>query len=185
MSKTVIVINGQGGNGKDFVVKAAALKFKVRNISVADIPKAMAKIGGWDGKSKDDASREFLSDILVAVRKYNQYCNKDAIRRIKEFSESDDEIIFVHIREPQDIIYVKQDVEKISGLKVKTLLVLSPAGKRTYGNIGDDSVFNYEYDYEYINDKSLSIDESQKKIINLIDAIINDQKICGSCACGS
>lgn len=175
MSKTVIIINGQGGNGKDFVVKAAALKYKVRNVSVVDIPKSMARIAGWDGESKDDASRKFLSDILVAVRNYNQACNKDVLNKIKVFSESDEDIIFVHIREPQDIIYVKERAEKVAGVKVRTLLVVSPTGKRTYGNVGDDSVFNYVYDYEYVNDKCLSIKESHKKIIELMERIVGGQ----------
>jgi len=53
---------------------------------------------------------------------------------------------------------------------VKTLLVLSPDGKKKYGNIGDDSVF----DYKYINDKSICEEESKENIINLIDNNVSE-----------
>jgi hypothetical protein len=49
MQKTVIVINGSGGVGKDTLCDIAATHYSVWNISSIDPIKELAAITGWNG----------------------------------------------------------------------------------------------------------------------------------------
>ena len=62
----------------------------------------------------------------------------------------DGEILFVHIREAEEI---KKFVEATGG-KAKTLLVRAPhrMAAHVYGNPSDDLVEHYPYDYVFDND---------------------------------
>ena len=63
------------------------------------------------------------------------------------------EELFVHIREAGEI---KKFVDATNGA-AKTLLVRGGERmkKSNYGNVSDDEVENYSYDYYFTNDKSL------------------------------
>ena len=50
MNKTVIVINGQGGCGKDTICNIMAKYYKIKNISTVDPIKDIAKYAGWNGE---------------------------------------------------------------------------------------------------------------------------------------
>jgi cytidylate kinase len=153
MKKTVIVINGAGGVGKDTLCDFAAKSFKVKNISSITPIKEIARECGWDG-SKDDKSRKFLADLKALCVEYNDYPTVWAKSQYDEFQESDEELMFVHIREPQEIA---KFVSATGGV-AKTLLIRG--GERTkrgaYGNAADDGVENYDYDFYFDNDKTLS-----------------------------
>ena len=171
--KTVIIINGQGGVGKNYICDIAALKYKIDIISAAALPKKLASECGWNGIDKDEKTRKFLSDLLVAIREYNEGCNKYLINETKKFADTENDILFIHVREPKDIRYIYDGIKNIPNIKVKTLLILSPEGKKKYGNVGDDSVFDYDYDYNYVNDKLICYEKSKVNIMNLIDNIVS------------
>lgn len=153
MKKTVIVINGAGGVGKDTLCEFASGHFKTVNISSITPIKEIATICGWNG-TKDDKSRKFLADLKRLSVEYNDYPTVWATEKYREFLSSDNEIMFVHIREPEEI---SKFVKATDGA-AKTMLIRG--GNRTretaYGNSADDSVENYSYDYYYTNDKSLN-----------------------------
>ena len=163
MKKAVIVINGQGGVGKDALCEIAERYFKVRNISSITPIKEIAKMCGWDGK-KDDRSRKFLADLKQLSVEYNDYPTLWAMKQYEEFLLGDEEVMFVHIREPEEI---KKFVDKTEG-RAKTLLVR--AGDRinraAFGNAADDLVENYEYDLYFMNDKTLT--EAEEWFVKLI-----------------
>ena len=163
MKKAVLVINGQGGVGKDALCEIAEKHFKVKNISSITPIKEIATLCGWDGK-KDDRSRKFLADLKQLSVEYNDYPTLWAAKRYEEFLLSDEQIMFVHIREPEEI---RKFVEKTDG-KAKTLLVR--AGERikrgAYGNAADDLVENYSYDLYFMNDKTL--EEAEERFVKLI-----------------
>jgi len=166
MRKTVIVINGAGGVGKDTLCDFAAKSFKVKNISSITPIKEIAKRCGWDGR-KDDKSRKFLADLKALCVDYNNYPTLWAKAQYDEFITSDEEIMFVHIREPEEIA---KFVESTGGA-AKTLLIRG--GERTkraaYGNAADDGVENYEYDYYFYNDKTL--EEAEVSFVEFIKSI--------------
>ena len=169
MKKLVIVINGSGGVGKDTICDLAAKHFKVRNISSVDPIKEIATFCGWTGV-KDDKARKFLHDLKILTAEYNDFPTNWALNVFREFLESDEQILFVHIREPWEI---EKFVKATDGV-AKTLLVRG--GKRSrsriYGNAADDMVENYEYDYYFVNDHSL--DETGQLVKELFDGIFAD-----------
>ncbi|MBQ7377203.1 MAG: hypothetical protein IJW71_02640 [Clostridia bacterium] len=155
MEKTVLVINGGGGVGKDTLCNMAARHFKVRNISSITPIKKLARIAGWNGE-KTDAARKFLADLKALTVAFNDYPTNWIVEEFKRFQSGRDEILFVHIREPEEIA---KFVSATGGV-AKTLLVRG--GKRMearrrdgYGNAADDGVENYAYDYYYVNEKPL------------------------------
>ena len=100
--KNIVVINGTGGCGKNTFIKLISKYKKVYNFSSIDKVKEIARIIGWDG-TKDEKSRKFLSDLKNLTKEYNDMpynCTKEAI---EEFKNSDCEIMFIHIREPEEI----------------------------------------------------------------------------------
>ena len=72
MKKTVIVINGAGGVGKDTLCELASKHFKVYNVSSITPIKEIASMCGWRGE-KDDKARKFLSDLKRLTVEYNDY----------------------------------------------------------------------------------------------------------------
>ena len=110
---------------------------------------------GWAGE-KTDKARRFLSDLKRLTVEYNNYPTVWGKARFDEFMQSENEIMFFHIREPEEI---KKYVEATDGM-AKTLLIRGGARmerrrKEGYGNSADDGVENYEYDLYYVNDKPL------------------------------
>lgn len=158
MRKLAIVINGAGGVGKDTLCDFASKHFKIENISSITPIKEIAAMCGWDGK-KDDRSRKFLSDLKRLAIEYNDFPTVWATEKYKEFLRSDSELLFVHIREPEEI---KKFVAATDGM-AKTLLVRAGAriSKSHYGNSSDDDVEKYDYDYYFVNDRELPLAEAE------------------------
>ena len=154
MKKAVLVINGQGGVGKDALCEIAERHFKVRNISSITPIKEIAKMCGWDG-TKDDRSRKFLADLKQLSVEYNDYPTLWAMAQYEDFLTTDEEVMFVHIREPEEIA----KFVAATGGEARTLLIRGGERVRlsAYGNAADDLVENYYYDYYYTNDKPLDV----------------------------
>ena len=149
MTKQVFIINGSGGVGKDTVCSAAAQSWKVQNISSITPILQVAKAAGWDG-TKTPAARRFLSQLKV-------------------FAENDAELLFVHIREPEEIERFRQT----AGVNCKTILVRRPTLEQARGQLGnrsDDGVAAYAYDAEFLNDGSL--EELPAKVHDFLQALI-------------
>ncbi len=160
MKKIAIVINGAGGVGKDTLCALAAKHFRVRNVSSITPIKEIATVCGWDG-TKDKKGRKFLSDLKRVTAAYNDYPTNWAEQRYREFLLSDDEVFFVHIREAGEI---RKFVDRTDGA-AKTLLIRG-GGRfvrraHAYGNVSDDLVENYPYDYYYVNEKPLAEAEEE------------------------
>ena len=153
MKKIAMVINGAGGVGKDTLCDLAEKHFGVMNISTITPIKEIAAQCGWDG-TKDARARKFLSDLKRLCVEYNDFPTNWALERYHEFLKDDSlQILFVHIREAGEI---KKFVDATNGA-AKTLLVRGGERmkKSNYGNVSDDEVENYSYDYYFTNDKSL------------------------------
>ena len=169
MKRVTIIINGAGGVGKDTLCELAARHFAVENISSITPIKEIAAQCGWDGR-KDDKSRKFLADLKALSVEYNDYPTLWCYERYEAFMNSGKQVLFVHIREPEEI---EKLVRRTDGA-AKTLLVR--AGERmnrgAYGNAADDCVENYSYDYYFMNDKTLDIAEGE--FVSLINKIIDE-----------
>ena len=168
MKKAVIVINGAGGVGKDTLCDLASKHFKTRNISTITPIKEIAALCGWDG-SKDDKSRKFLADMKQLTVAYNDFPTNWALNIFREFLTTDEEVLFVHIREPEEIA---KFIKATDGF-AKALLVRggNRMKKNHYGNAADDCVENYAYDYYFMNDRGL--EETECAFVTLLSDILS------------
>ena len=116
--KLTVVINGAGGVGKDTLCNIAAGQYRVRNVSSITPIKEIAAMCGWNGE-KTDRARKFLSDLKLLTIAYNDYPSRWLDRQYRAFLDGDEEIMFVHIREPQEIA----KFVRLTGGAAKTLLV--------------------------------------------------------------
>lgn len=157
--KNIVVINGTGGCGKDTFIKLISKYKKVYNFSSIDKVKEIARIIGWDG-TKDEKSRKFLSDLKNLTKEYNDMpynCTKEAI---ENFKNSDCEIMFIHIREPEEI---KRIVDTFGA---KTLFIKRENLNDITSNSSDGRVSKYKYDYSILN---TTLEEYEKKACEFIN----------------
>ena len=98
---------------------------------------------------KDEKSRKFLSDLKELGIEYNDAPFKYISNMAEEFKNSDKQIMFVHIRECEEIEKCKQC------LNAKTLLITNKNVAAINTNVSDRDVNKYEYDYHINNDGTL------------------------------
>ena len=153
MDKLVVIINGSGGVGKDTVCEAAAAFWKTRNISSITPILQVARAAGWDGV-KTPASRRFLSELKQSCSEFNDLPFRYCAEQLEAFRRSDEQLLFVHIREPEEIARFRES----AGEECRTLLVTRPAMEQARGALGnrsDDGVAGYQYDRVFVNDGAL------------------------------
>ena len=161
--KQVVVINGKGGVGKDFLCDIVGKHYQTKVISVVDEVKKIAETCGWKGE-KTPKARKFLSDLKLALENYNSLPLMSVFEKLNTFLQKDEEILFIHMREKNDIEMIKQLVN-FTGMR-KSLLITTLLIERdslnycVYGNVADDNVNDYNYDYIYKNNCSLDEVES-------------------------
>jgi len=157
--KVIVVINGTGGCGKDTFISYVEKYAKVFNFSSVDKVKEIATMIGWTGK-KEEKDRKFLSDLKKLTTDYNDMSFNSIREAVDKFSCNDDEIMFIHIREPEEI----ERVVKIFG--AKTLLVRRSDIKIITSNYSDASIENYNYDYIVNNTSLKKLSSEAKKFVN-------------------
>lgn len=152
VDKIVIIINGTGGVGKDTLCELAAKQFRVENISAIEPIKEIALKYGWNGE-KDSKARKFLSDLKRVFTEYNDMPTQYLYGRYQQFLKSNNQILFVHIREQSEIVKFRSLVQ----ITCTTLLVdRKLENVEGWGNASDDEVKEFSYDYCYMNDKPLN-----------------------------
>lgn len=169
MDKVVVIIDGPGGIGKDSFIKVCEEIFFTQNISSIDPIKEIATYGGWLGE-KTPKSRKMLADLKTVFTEYNDLPNKHVKSKINRFALFDDQtqILFVHIREPENFEVIKKYCDELK-LPCVVLLVTGPHEK--IGNRADDD-FNYEYDFTFYNKPSeTGIDKTE--VISLVSVILD------------
>lgn len=151
MSKKVFVINGSAGVGKDTFCNLVGKFTKVRIVSSVDPIKYLAKLTGWNGV-KDEKSRKFLSDLKDLTTAFNDYpmeCLKTCYKEFMEW-ETDEAILFIHIREPKEVL------RACTEFNAKSILVINTNIKHIASNHADSEVYDYKYDYIIDNSGSLN-----------------------------
>jgi len=153
MTHKIIIINGTGGVGKDTLCEFAARHYRVKNVSsITPVKEIARRYGGWNGE-KDAKSRKFLADLKQLFVDYNDMPFHYLCGECDAFLKSENEILFVHIREGGEIAKLKE----YAGKTCVTLLVeRDMGGTACWGNEADDNVRDYPYDFVYHNDRSLA-----------------------------
>lgn len=147
----VFIVNGSGGVGKDTFVDLISVSNvgKVHYSSVTRI-KEVARQLGWDGKSKTEKDRKFLSDLKDLVTDYSDLPYNLMCKMIDRLLNTQDPIIlFIDIREPNEI----QRIVDYCG--ARTILVKRDSVEHITSNTGDGGVFNYNYDIVVDNNGTL------------------------------
>lgn len=169
MINKIFVINGSGGVGKDTFVslfREVSKDFmRIINYSSVDRIKEIAREIGWSGE-KDEKSRKFLSDLKVLCSEYNDLPFKCMNKVVEENKNKYDTVIFLHIREPQEIKRACKEFE------AKSILIKRDSIKHIVSNEGDKNVFDYKYDIVINNDKDIG---SLKRKANrlFVDVLLN------------
>ncbi|NLY19647.1 MAG: hypothetical protein GX045_12140 [Clostridiaceae bacterium] len=168
--KLAVVINGMGGVGKDTLCEIIGKYYKCINVSTITPIKQIALQHGWNGE-KDLKSRKFLADLKRAFADFNDLPNRYLVGEYNSFLESNNQIMFVHIREKDQIEKFKQS---INGNCITLLITRSKSDKNeaVFGNDADDLVEDFEYDYYY--DNSLTLEEAERDFLLFFQGIIND-----------
>ena len=154
----IVVINGMPRAGKDqFVQFCQKHTTWCENLSTVDFVKQIATQCGWDG-TKTSKNREFLSDLKDLLTQWGDVPFEDVKRRATLFNanaisydfSTDEVIVFVHCREPQEIAKFVREMNAI------TLLIRREAIENNkQSNHADAEVFNYNYDYIVENNGTL------------------------------
>lgn len=173
MNKTIIIINGSGGVGKDTFVEYCSEFANVKNISTVDKVKEAANIlVGWSGE-RDEKSRKLLSDLKKMSVDYNDSPTKYIEEQSELFFQDENlNIMFVHIREIEEIKKAKELLQKKASLKAKTLLITSKRVEKITSNYSDANVDKYEYDYYVTNDGTL--DELRGKAEKFVEELCSN-----------
>ena len=152
MRQLIVIINGKGGAGKDTCINEISNYYTTVNVSSITPIKEAAKMLGWLG-DKELKSRKFLSDLKLLSMGYNDYPMAYILSKISEFKQSDDWLMFIHMREPGEINKLVDRLSQDPDVLYTTLLIDRPIlNDHMYGNKADDEVFNYGYEFTFVND---------------------------------
>lgn len=123
-------------------------------------------VEGWfEGDIEADSREKAEAKFDTMDIEYNDYPSSYLFANWKSFMQSNYSIMFVHIREPEEIDKFKRWTVP----NAKTLLIESDRVPRKFGNDSDDKVSLYDYDYVYVNDKPLEeVEEDFMQFFNKI-----------------
>ena len=186
----VVIINGKPQSGKDTFCKYAQgycdddESANTLIISSVDPLKDMLTQLGWDG-TKTDKIRDMLMDMKQLWVQNQDGPTMFLFNNILEFHKActgEDNIVFVHIREPEEI---KKLVNALTGFEsmgidVISLLVIRKGGEDTPNQPAetrrsdDEALINsYEYDVTINNDEDLI--KLQELAAEFVDKLLEDE----------
>ena len=186
----VVIINGKPQSGKDTFCKYAQgycdddESANTLIISSVDPLKEMLTQLGWDG-TKTDKIRDMLMDMKQLWVQNQDGPTMFLFNNILEFHKActgEDNIVFVHIREPEEI---KKLVNALTGFEsmgidVISLLVIRESGEDTPNQPAetrrsdDEALINsYEYDVTINNDEDLI--KLQELAAEIVDKLLEDE----------
>lgn len=156
--KQIVIINGTGGCGKDTFVEYCKKYCQVFNFSSIDKVKEIAKMIGWTG-TKTEKDRKFLADLKKLTTDFNDMAFNSIKESVNSFNNSDDEVMFIHIREPEEVD------RTVKTFKAKSLLIKRENQEIIKSNYSDANVENYTYDYIIINTTLEQLEKEAQKFI--------------------
>ncbi len=159
----VIVINGMPRSGKDTFVSFASKYATTTNFSSVDFVKDVARFAGWNGE-KDPKSRLFLSELKELLAEYDDIPYKKIAEEIRWFkNQPEQELLFIHIREPREIERVVRD------FGATTVLVKRANNQQVVSNDSDKYTEAYNYDFILNNDSDLdALDSKARGFVNYL-----------------
>lgn len=165
--KTVVIVNGKGGVGKDTLCNYFCRYYNGAVTSAINPIKKYAKRLGWR-ETKDPEDRKFLAELKRIMDERFNTSRVYLAERFRDFMKSDKQVLFVMMREPDDIDYFKDLADADKDTRVVTLLIKRKEvdDQEKYGNFADDNVEDYRYDYIFDNDGLL--EESHRDFVVMV-----------------
>lgn len=172
--RKIIIINGRGRVGKDTFVGLCQCRIPtIENISSIDFVKEIAQAVGWSGQ-KTERDRAFLSTLKMLLMSYNGAPFYEVMKRIDLCDE--DAIIFLHVREPEEIERYKKQL-LANKERVWTLLIENNRIPAIRSNASDANINDYAYDMVIENNDTIeTLGESAEKFLEIIDAYNEKRK---------
>lgn len=114
----------------------------------------------WDG-GKTDIERRFLSDLKDTFTRYCEFDRMNIATEIGENAKAGCDLIFIDAREPDDMLWLKEN------FGAERILIERPElNNRVYGNHADDDIMKWEYDIHMVNNGSLEdLDNTAKEFV--------------------
>lgn len=174
----VVIVNGFPRAGKDTFIDAAVSHCKDTGIDVVkystiDSVKKIAKVCGWDGK-KTPENRKKLSDLKDWTTKEFDLSFVEIKRLVrtamaKRILGRQDQMIFIQIREPEEIKRVFDQYLNDDNVRVTCLVIYKTDDLGEQSNHADRNVNKIDYDYAIRNDGSIEVlTDNTMKFVNLL-----------------
>lgn len=166
--RIIIIINGSGRSGKDSFVNFTKMHFKdwnVYNISSIDKIREAGKLLGWDGASKEQRDRKFLSNLKDLS---SMFYNGPLEYMLEKFSSFKEPYIgFFHIREPEEIEkFINVLPEKVQ----KETILVKRDNEIEFQNHADSRVNFFDYDHIIYNNKNIY--DYEVKVLKLMKKVV-------------
>jgi hypothetical protein len=144
----LVLINGYPGSGKDTFVELCEKFAEIWEAHSSDPAKQALRDLGWDGEKSEKirAVLAYLVKISYAFNKPQEYL-KDIIDVAKICGK---EIVFYHVREPENLAKFKQIYPN-----AVTLFIDRDIARAEYSNASDNNVENFDYDVVIPNNGDL------------------------------
>lgn len=151
--KRCFIINGYPMSGKDTFVNLIKdnTEYNVLNTSAVSKIKELAMEIGWDGVTKGPKERKFLSDLKDLLDNFNKFSIRSIEDTIDYFysDECNDDLLFIHMRQPEDIEMIVDEFPEISTIFVHR------DNHDSINNHADANVENYQYDIHIQNNGTI------------------------------
>lgn len=158
MNKKIFILNGAAGVGKDTFADILNEFIPVSHYSSVSKVKRIAKLCGWNGMSKTEKDRKFLSDLKCLT---TEYCDM-SFEDIKDFVNRCNimdryiRVIIIDIREPADI------ERAVKEFGAETILIKNDRVEQVMSNMADAGVFEYK-NYDYVIENNGTIQDLMHK----------------------
>jgi len=174
----IVIINGLGGVGKSTFITYCTEYCQenhpdtiVKELSTVDFVKKIAQQCGWKG-GKENADRVFLSDLKIAMTKWDNIPIKDVFKSIDSEqlkTPNCSHIFFVNSREPLDI----EEIYRIAyerDVPIMKILVKNPHSVVNEVAALIDGITSIPYDKVILNDRNL--DDLKGKAGEFVEEIL-------------
>jgi len=172
----VVIINGSGTHGKDYLIKLFEALMKayawVFNISMVDEVKAKCATMGCPIDLKTDEARNFWSEVNDAWHKFNRGPLNGVVKYAHDLNmaykaDSKPVILFIHCREAERIQMLKDALSPIA--MVVTLLVIRDGVVPACPKNSPENIKQTVYDFEIHNTVDMEFQNEVKNFaMNLV-----------------
>lgn len=179
----VIIINGAPQSGKDTFANLAGEYCdlneiaNVFNLSSVEPIKDMLEAFGWDGEKTDDV-RNIISNIKKIWISAQNGPTMFLMHNILQFHMAhtgEDNIIFCHVREPEEIDKIKNAIAGMDtmGIDIMTMFIIRNNGTNENACDSDNPKLISKYSYDKIIYNNEDLAKYDEKICSFIEELFN------------